>query len=64
VRSCEAGLIRTELQPFTLQWYGLEEFSAMLRDAGFPQVTVHGDYHAGLRPVRESRVWTFEATRD
>jgi len=31
---------------------------------GFPQVTVHGDYHAGQQPVRESRVWTFEATRD
>jgi SAM-dependent methyltransferase len=60
----DAGLIRTELQPFTLQWYGLEEFAAMLRDAGFPQVTVHGDYHAGQQPVRESRVWTFEATRD
>jgi hypothetical protein len=41
-----------------------EEFSSMLRDAGFPQVTVHGDYQAGQQPVRESRVWTFEATRD
>lgn len=60
----DAELIRTELQPLTLQWYGLAEFSAMLSDAGFAQVTVHGDYQAGRHPGRESRVWTFEATRD
>ncbi len=41
----------TELQPFTLQWYGLGEFSAMLRDAGFPYVSVHADYRAGQHPA-------------
>jgi len=59
----EGELVRTELQLFTLQWYGLGEFSAMLRDAGFPQVSVHADYHAGQYPADGSRVWTFEATR-
>jgi SAM-dependent methyltransferase len=58
----DGELIRTELEPFTLQWYGLGEFSAMLRDAGFGQVTVHADYQAGQDPAAGSRVWTFEAT--
>jgi SAM-dependent methyltransferase len=57
-------LIKTELEPFTLQWYGLSEFSAMLRDAGFPHVTIHADYQLGRQPAQESKVWTFEATRD
>jgi len=39
-------LIKTELELFTLQWYGLSEFSAMLHDAGFPQVTIDADYRA------------------
>lgn len=60
----EGELVRTELQLFTLQWYGLGEFSAMLREAGFQQVAVHADYQAGQGPADRSRVWTFEATRD
>ena len=36
----------SELELFTLQWYGLSEFSAMLHDAGFPQVTIDADYRA------------------
>ncbi len=57
-------LIKTELEPFTLQWYGLSEFSAMLHQAGFQHVTIHADYQAGQHPAQESRIWTFEATRD
>ena len=59
----EGELVRTELQLFTLQWYGLAEFTAMLREAGFRQVTVHADYQAGQHPADGGRVWTFEATR-
>lgn len=43
-------LIKTELEPFTLQWYGLSEFSAMLREAGFHHVTIHADYQTGQHP--------------
>jgi hypothetical protein len=57
-------LIKTELEPFTLQWYGLSEFSAMLHEAGFHHVTIHADYQTGQHPAQESRMWTFEATRD
>src|SRR5215467_9206407 len=53
----EGELVRTELQLFTLQWYGLAEFTAMLREAGFRQVTVHADYQAGQHPADGGRVW-------
>jgi hypothetical protein len=43
-------LIKTELEPFTLQWYGLSEFSAMLHEAGFHHVTIHADYQTGQHP--------------
>ena len=60
----DGELVRTELQLFILQWYGLGEFTAMLREAGFQQVTVHADYQAGQLPADGGRAWTFEATRD
>ncbi len=60
----DGHLIKTELEPFTLQWYGLSEFSAMLHDAGFPHVTIDAGYRAGQHPAKDSRMWTFEATRD
>jgi hypothetical protein len=36
----------------------------MLHEAGFRHVTIHADYQTGQHPAQESRMWTFEATRD
>ncbi|MCW5251306.1 class I SAM-dependent methyltransferase [Streptomyces sp. SHP 1-2] len=57
------ALTRTELQVFSLLWFGLAEFTAMLHRAGFARVEVHGGYRAGAAPTTADDVWTFEATR-
>ncbi|MFI9630325.1 class I SAM-dependent methyltransferase [Streptomyces sp. NPDC052042] len=59
----DGTLTRTELQVFSLLWFGLAEFTAMLHQAGFTDVTVHGGYRAGTAPTAADNVWTFEATR-
>ncbi|MBD0676207.1 class I SAM-dependent methyltransferase [Streptomyces sp. CBMA156] len=59
----DGALTRTELQIFSLLWFGLAEFTAMLHRAGFTGVTVHGGYRAGSAPTAADDVWTFEATR-
>ncbi|MFI8437380.1 class I SAM-dependent methyltransferase [Streptomyces sp. NPDC079020] len=59
----DGALTRTELQMFSLLWFGLAEFTAMLRQAGFAHVSVHGGYRAGSAPTAADDVWTFEATR-
>ncbi len=58
----EGRLVRTELEPFTLQRYDLDEFTGLLRAAGFTTITVHADYQAGQPPTAQTRVWTIEAT--
>jgi SAM-dependent methyltransferase len=58
----DGRLIQSELEPFTLQMYDLDEFADLLHDAGFATIAVHADYQAGQRPSTDSRVWTFEAT--
>jgi len=59
----DGALTRTELQIFSLLWFGLGEFTAMLHQAGFTNVVVHGGYRAGSAPTAADDVWTFEATR-
>ncbi|MEU3219521.1 class I SAM-dependent methyltransferase [Streptomyces sp. NPDC006971] len=59
----EGVLERTELQIFSLLWFGLSEFTALLEQAGFSTVTAHGNYRAGVAPTASDDVWTFEATR-
>ncbi|QBJ98565.1 class I SAM-dependent methyltransferase [Rhodococcus sp. ABRD24] len=60
----EAGtLSRTELQIFSLLWFGMAEFTAMLRHAGFTEVSVHGGYRVDHAPTPADDVWTFEAIR-
>lgn len=59
----DGRLEHTEDELFELQLYGLGEFTAMLRDAGFGQIIVHADYQAGHPPTGDAdTVWTFEAT--
>lgn len=57
----QGRLVLTELEPFTLQWYEVDEFTIMLDKAGFTEVVVHADYQKGSLPTRDSRIWTFEA---
>ncbi|MEV4250655.1 class I SAM-dependent methyltransferase [Streptosporangium canum] len=59
----DGTLTRTELQIFSLLWFGPAEFTAMLHRAGFADVSVHGGYRAGTAPTAADDVWTFEATR-
>lgn len=57
------ALERTEVQIFSLLWFGLAEFTDLLGEAGFAEVAVHGGYRAGSAPEPEDRIWTFEAVR-
>jgi SAM-dependent methyltransferase len=59
----DGGLVGTELQLFAVHWYGLEEFTAMLAETGFTNVTVCADYQIGAAPDRTSKTWVFEASR-
>ncbi|NKR26096.1 methyltransferase domain-containing protein [Rhodococcus hoagii] len=60
----DAGVLtRTDLQMFSLLWFGLAEFTTMLYQAGFAEVAVHGGYRAGSAPTHTDAVWTFEAIR-
>ncbi|MEX5631774.1 hypothetical protein [Parafrankia sp. FMc2] len=54
-------LVHSELEPFNLQMYGLDEFTALLHEAGFAAVTVHADYQVGQPPTAHTRVQTLEA---
>lgn len=58
----DGQLVQSELEPFTLQTYDLDEFAGLLQETGFATVAVHADYQAGRHPTPETRVWTFEAT--
>ena len=59
----EGMLTHTELQVFSLLWFGTAEFTAMLHHAGFADVSIHGGYRAGHAPTPADKVWTFEAFR-
>ncbi len=61
----DAGaLTHTELQVFSLLWFGMAEFTAMLHQAGFTDVSIHGGYRVGDAPTPADQVWTFEAVRN
>ena len=54
-------LAASELQLFRLQWWSVNEFFHVLREAGFANVEVHADYEIGKPPAPESETWTFTA---
>ncbi|KIL50901.1 class I SAM-dependent methyltransferase [Jeotgalibacillus campisalis] len=56
-------LIDTELQQFTLRWYGLEEFIMLLERAGFKEVTCSAGYQFLQQPSNKEQVFTFEAVK-
>lgn len=54
-------LIDTELQQFNMRWYGVEEFTQLLKRLGYRDITVSGDYQFGLAPKKHHGLITFEA---
>lgn len=56
-------LVDTELQKFTMRWYGIEEFKLMLESIGFSDITCSADYTYNKQPIKESQLITFEAVR-
>ncbi|WP_077623544.1 class I SAM-dependent methyltransferase [Sediminibacillus massiliensis] len=59
----DGSLVQTELEPFSLRWYGVEEFRLILENTGFDHITVSADYQHGTMPVNPEQAITFEAIR-
>jgi SAM-dependent methyltransferase len=58
----DGNLAATELQVFRLQQWSLSEFTTLLAEAGFEDISVTADYTAAS-PDPGSDDWTFHATR-
>ncbi|WP_029058527.1 class I SAM-dependent methyltransferase [Stappia stellulata] len=56
-------LAASELEFFSLRWWGVEELGLALRATGFVDVTVSGNYQHGKAPENDDRSITFEARR-
>jgi SAM-dependent methyltransferase len=56
-------LAASELEFFSLRWWGVEELTLALRAAGFFDVIVSGDYLHAQAPGKDARSITFEARR-
>lgn len=56
-------LAASELEFFSLRWWGVEELALALRATGFDDVTVCGNYEHGRAPRTDDRSITFEARR-
>jgi SAM-dependent methyltransferase len=54
-------LVDTELEALATRLWGLHEFELTLKEAGFTDVTVCGDYRPGRAPTARDRWWCFQA---
>lgn len=54
-------LVKTELELFSLRWWGIYEFELLLRQAGFKHIKRSADYQYGVEPSNGSSCVTFEA---
>lgn len=59
----QGTLLSAELDLFHLRWWGVEELAFALREAGFVDVVVSGDYQHGHPPCNGARIVSFEASR-
>lgn len=59
----DGALLCTELDLFHLRWWGVAELVLALREAGFVDVVVSGDYQHGRPPRQGDQIISFEATR-
>ncbi|EKF17228.1 class I SAM-dependent methyltransferase [Nitratireductor pacificus] len=57
----DGALVATELDLFHLRFWGLLEFRLALREAGFTDIVVCGDYRPGTPPEEDAATFTFEA---
>lgn len=57
------SLVASELQNFTLKWYGINEFTDILTKVGFINVTVSADYDYLEAPTDANQTITFECTK-
>ena len=58
----DGRLVASELELFHLRFWGLLEFELALREAGFTDIVVSGDYRHGCPPEEDASAFTFEAT--
>jgi SAM-dependent methyltransferase len=56
-------LVETELEVLATRLWGLKEFEMTLKEAGFAEISVCGDYRPGRPPRAGDRWWCFQATR-
>ncbi len=59
----EGRLASSELEFFTMRWWGVEEMALTLRAAGYVDLVVSGNYHFGRAPRDGDEVVTFECRR-
>lgn len=56
-------LVDTELELFSLRWWGVNEFALSLAEAGFVDVVASGNYQHGRAPQKDDESISFEARR-
>lgn len=56
-------LVEQELEVLAVRCWGLKEFELSLKQAGFADITVCGDYQVGRPPRPSARQWCFQATK-
>lgn len=58
------GILQSaELDLFHLRWWGVDELAFALREAGFVNVVVSGNYQHGRHPRKGDQIISFEASR-
>ena len=56
----DTHLIETQLELFTLRWWGINEFELALQAAGFGDIVISGSHEHRRAPTREDWMITFE----
>jgi SAM-dependent methyltransferase len=56
-------LVEQELEVLAIRFWSLTEFELALKDAGFVEIRVCGDYRVGRPPRPTDRQWCFQAVR-
>ncbi|MBO0995888.1 class I SAM-dependent methyltransferase [Bacillus sp. SD088] len=54
-------LLATELQELQLSWYGVEEFTLLLKELGYQNIICSSNYVHGRYPTDPDEIITFEA---
>jgi SAM-dependent methyltransferase len=56
-------LVEQELEVLAVRCWGLKEFELTLKEAGFADISVCGDYQVGRPPRPNARQWCFQAVK-